>query len=180
MMANRRSPSIFLLFAAGIVLSDQIVKAVIVRQIGPGSATHERWLRDDWLGLSYAENSGVAFGMLQGHSTLLLAAATLAVLAAIGFYLYAHRRSAGVWFAGALIAGGAIGNVIDRIRLGYVRDFFSVGPWPQFNVADAAITIGVIIALFSTMKEEQNVKRKTPIPHPSSAESRGVVTDVID
>jgi signal peptidase II len=180
MTGNPRPITIYGLLAIGIAAIDQIVKEVIDRQVGQDSVRHERWLVGDWLGISYAENSGVAFGLFRGHSTMLLALATLAVMAAIGGFLYAHRNSAAVLFAGALIAGGSVGNVVDRIRLGYVRDFFAVGPWPQFNLADAAITIGVVIALFSTMREEKKMDRNTLAARARLTENRRAITDVVD
>lgn len=166
--------------AGGVIAIDQGIKSMVARDIGNSQPRHERWLFGDWLGLSYAQNSGVAFGWLRGHSTTLLALSTLVVLAAIGIYVYANRDSAGVLYAGALIAGGAIGNVIDRIRLGYVRDFFAIGPWPQFNVADAAITIGVGVALISSMRKETRSSAVTTVGRSTREANRAVLTDAAE
>ncbi len=174
---NPRSVWVFTLLSAAVVAVDQLVKSAVVRQIGPESVRQERWLFGDWLGLSYAENTGVAFGLMRGRSTLVLALASFVVLAVLALFLSAHRDSMGIWVAGALITGGAIGNVIDRVRFGYVRDFFTVGPWPRFNIADAAITVGIGVAFLATMRDEQKMDR-TPIERSPRTENRRVLTDV--
>ncbi|MGA3400008.1 MAG: signal peptidase II [Acetobacteraceae bacterium] len=101
------------------------------------------------LNLTFVRNRGVTFGLLNGYGTwsyLLLAAVALAVVAALGVWL---RRAESALVAGSLgaIAGGAIGNVIDRLRFGSVVDFIDahIGAWHWyvFNVADAAIVCGV-------------------------------------
>lgn len=106
--------------------------------------------------LTYLTNTGAAFGMLAGdHGVwrqVFFVGVAVVALAALGF-LYRKLRSASVWYTVALglIAGGAVGNLIDRLRLGSVIDFldvyFGVHHWPAFNVADSAITVGVAIFL---------------------------------
>jgi signal peptidase II len=141
-------------FALAVAIIDQAVKWAVVREVGPSAGRHERWLAGDWLGLSYAENSGVAFGLLQGRSTLLLSFAAAATMLVIGVVVWMHRASLPMLAAGGLIVGGAMGNLIDRIRLGHVRDFFAIGPWPPFNLADCAITIGVLLAAWGVLRIE--------------------------
>jgi len=138
------------------VAIDQLIKRQVAREIGPGSERHTAWLIGDWLGLSYAQNSGIAFGLFQGRSNGLLIAGALLVLIAIGAFMRSRRGSPWVLVAGGMIGGGAVGNLLDRVRFGYVRDFFAVGPWPSFNVADSAITVGVLIALVGSLKEESS------------------------
>ncbi len=138
------------------VAIDQLIKWLVVREIGPSSDRHSVWLFGDWLGLSYAQNNGIAFGLLQGRSNGLLIGSALLVLVAIGVFVRSRRESVTVLLAGGLIAGGAVGNLIDRVHLGYVRDFFAVGPWPSFNIADSAITLGVLIALVGSLREENS------------------------
>lgn len=95
--------------------------------------------------LTFIHNTGTAFGLFQGNNKALL---TLAVVI-LGALLYSARglsERGGLWGAlgVALVLGGAIGNVIDRIRYGQVVDFLDFRVWPVFNVADSAITIGAI------------------------------------
>lgn len=151
-MRHIRSAGIVPIVAVSIVICDQIVKWAAMRAVGPGAASGERWLIGDWLGLEYVRNTGVAFGLLHGASTAALIAASMATLGAVGLFVWLHRASSLVLIAGALIGGGAVGNAIDRVRFGYVRDFFAVGPWPAFNIADAAITIGVALAAIGVVR----------------------------
>lgn len=151
---------------ASIVALDQLVKWVIGREIGSGTGRSGRWLAGDWLGLSYLKNTGIAFGFLEGASTIALIAAALATLAVIGSFVWIHRESTSVSIAGAIIIGGAIGNLVDRVRLGYVRDVFVVGPWPTFNVADSAITVGVFLALLGVLRTDLVERRSADIVPP--------------
>lgn len=106
--------------------------------------------------LTYLTNTGAAFGILAGQPSAWRLAFFIGVavvaLVAIGF-LYRRLREDSVWYeiALALVAGGALGNLIDRVRLGSVVDFLDVyidvHHWPAFNVADSAITVGVTIFL---------------------------------
>lgn len=146
--------------ATCIVIADQAVKVVVMRELGPNATTHQRWLLEDRLGFWYGENTGVAFGMLRSAPTLLIALVTVGVIAAICFFAMARTDNQLVRLAAAIVAGGASGNLLDRVRLGYVRDFISVGPWPPFNIADSAITIGVSLALFAMYQSEF---LKTPV-----------------
>jgi signal peptidase II len=134
------------LVAIGVVIADQLSKWGVMRVIGPDASRQERWIAGDWLGLAYGENSGIAFGLMRGSSPVVLTAAGTAGIAAIGWLIWTHRAIPLVQIAGGLIAGGAIGNLIDRVRFGHVRDFVAVGIWPSFNLADSAITAGAVIA----------------------------------
>jgi signal peptidase II len=113
--------------------------------------------------LTYILNRGAAFGILQGKSWFFLTMATLIVIAMIYYHLkYSPPRW--VEYAMGLIVGGTIGNVIDRWYYGAVRDFFSIGWFPVFNVADMAIVTGgalLILYLFlnDPGKEPQSLNR---------------------
>ncbi len=134
------------LVAATVVVVDQATKAVVVERLGPDAQHHRVDLVGTWLAFEYAENRGVAFGLLRsfGSWVPVLAAAVLAAI------IVAHARqpthSAALSVAVGLAVGGAAGNLVDRLRLGHVVDFVAVGPWPNFNVADSAITVGVATA----------------------------------
>lgn len=134
------------LVAATVVVVDQAAKAVAVDRLGPDSDRHRVDLVGTWLAVEYAENRGVAFGLLRslGGWVPVLAAAVL--LAIIAVHARQPTQSPVVSVAIGLAVGGAVGNLVDRLRLGHVVDFVAVGPWPNFNVADSAITVGVTIA----------------------------------
>ena len=104
------------------------------------------------LSLTHVQNRGVAFGLLAGISPILmiLAALTLVVLLSYNKGRRTWSRTTGVGFA--LMAGGAAGNLLDRIRFGFVVDYVDVHVWPVFNFADAAIVIGAGVVLLVLMR----------------------------
>jgi len=104
------------------------------------------------LSLTHVQNRGVAFGLLAGISPILmiLAALTLVVLLSYNKGRRTWSRTTGVGFA--LMAGGAAGNLLDRIRFGFVVDYVDVHVWPVFNFADAAIVIGAGLVLLVLMR----------------------------
>ena len=136
-----------------VVLLDQASKLWIV---GHFSLYESLPVIPGLFNLTYLTNTGAAFGMLAGEQgvwrQVFFVGVAVVALAAIGF-LYRKLRAASVWYAVALglIAGGAVGNLIDRLRLGSVIDFLDVyvgvHHWPAFNLADSAITVGVAIFL---------------------------------
>jgi signal peptidase II len=98
--------------------------------------------------LVHTRNSGVAFGLLGGAQVYVTVALALAVMLVL---LYFARRAGGgpIWLPTGMILGGALGNVVDRLRYGFVTDFIKLPlGWPPFNVADAAITVGVLLLAF--------------------------------
>ena len=91
--------------------------------------------------LHYTINRGAGFGILQNQKVLLI---IISVLVALGILAYFSRFSQNIHVPVALIFGGTLGNLLDRVLFGYVRDFIGIWIWPSFNIADMAITIGVI------------------------------------
>ena len=138
--------------ATGIVAIDQLTKVLIDSAIGPGQSESRVEVVDGWLALEYAQNRGAAFGVLSGLVPV-LAAASFAILAVL-VLLYLRQARPALWKTVAIgvISGGALGNLVDRVRLGHVVDFLSVGPWPNFNVADSAITIGVLVLIWGSTR----------------------------
>lgn len=139
-----------------MIVLDQIAKAWILGLLGTEEGS-SRPVVGDILWLRLVHNSGAAFGMLPDASVFFAAAA---VLVAAGIVIYSRRLADASWLvrtALGLELGGALGNLIDRVRFGYVVDFIDVRlpfwPW-VFNVADAAITIGVVMLLVSLLRPE--------------------------
>lgn len=130
-----------------VLIIDQISKWLIVSGLPVGDSQP---LLGQFLFLTYVQNRGAAFGILQGHSWFFLLSALLVV---IGFTYYNMRypaaKSVQLWMG--LIAGGAVGNFIDRWRYGYVVDFLDLRWWPVFNIADAAIVVGGILLVLHTL-----------------------------
>lgn len=141
----------YLAVAIGVIALDQITKAVVAARI-PLHATIS--VIPGFFDLTHVRNTGAAFGILAGEAssgrTLLLTGVALVVFG--GVVIYAWRspaRDTVLQTALAFISGGAVGNLIDRIRFDSVTDFlrFYVGAheWPSFNMADSAITTGVLL-----------------------------------
>ena len=134
--------------ATAVVVADQLTKFSLVSTIGPGRLESRVEVVDGWLALEYTENRGAAFGLLSGLAPA-LAAASIGIVAGLLMH-YMRQARPPLWHTLAIgaIAGGALGNLVDRVRLGHVIDFLSVGPWPNFNIADSAITVGVLILIW--------------------------------
>ncbi|HER63006.1 MAG TPA: signal peptidase II [Desulfobacteraceae bacterium] len=143
----------FILLIILVVVLDQLSKLWVV---GNFALYESVPVIPGFFSLTYLTNTGAAFGILAGHSTwwrqAFFIAIALAALVVITV-MYRRLRNESVWYEVALafIAGGAIGNVIDRVRLGSVVDFLDVyigtRHWPAFNIADSAITVGVAVFL---------------------------------
>jgi signal peptidase II len=149
----RFHPDRALLTAVVVLLIDQATKWLAFREVEVGESINFL----PGVSLSRVENTGIAFGAFSDRPLLvyLLMGTALAIL--VGFYLR-HRARSGLWLATGMLLGGAFGNAIDRISLGYVRDFLSLPHFPSFNVADMAITFGVIILVLSIEKGENDAE----------------------
>jgi signal peptidase II len=150
-----RSDGVLLAATAALVAGlDQVTKAAVVAALGPAQPDSRLDLLGPWVAIEYAENRGAAFGMLSGLAPL-LALMSLAILASLLVQYWRQPRTP-LWQTLALgaIVGGAAGNLLDRVRLGYVVDFIAVGAWPNFNVADSAISVGVVLLLWGWLRSD--------------------------
>lgn len=137
--------------ACFIVISDQLVKATIRSSLDQG----ERIFLTPGLDLVYARNSGIAFGILAGKGTIIIATGLVALIG-MAIYLAAKSSSLFAWISFGLLLGGALSNLIDRIFSGAVTDYIDPVLWPAFNLADIAIVIGVLGVLFEAIQPEDN------------------------
>src|SRR3989304_1285681 len=142
----RRFKYVFLISLVIIVL-DQITKHLVLKYMNPFESIEVF----PFLHIVSVRNTGGAFGMFKSvGSTLFIAVSVMAII----FVIWLLIRAKEGYFGLSLILGGAIGNLIDRLHYGWVMDFidFSIGKfhWPAFNVADSALTIGVIVVLLSS------------------------------
>ena len=131
------------LTAAGVLVLDQVTKALVRTEIARG----ERVDVLPGIDLVNTRNSGVAFGFFSGGGTIVAVIAAVALAALLVFFA-THLQRPLVWLPTGLLIGGAAGNLIDRAREGAVTDFVDLPLWPAFNLADAAITIGVLALLY--------------------------------
>lgn len=141
-----RRMRLFLAVATAVVAVDQWSKALVRARLDFGESWPAGW---EWIRFTYVENTGAAFGAFQGASDVLAVVALVAV-AAITFALLAlpvRGRLYTIALSGIL--GGAVGNLIDRVRFGAVTDFIDPAYYPAFNIADSAIvmSVGLLLAL---------------------------------
>jgi signal peptidase II len=128
----------------GVVIAlDQAVKAVVNGALARG----ERLAVLPGLDLVNVRNRGVAFGLFADGGALLVVLAAAALIALVAFFV-THSGRPLVWLPVGLLLGGAAGNLIDRARQGAVTDYIDPVLWPAFNVADIAITLGVLSLLY--------------------------------
>ncbi len=139
-----------------VIVIDQISKWVMAGWLGPEASSHRWEVAGRFLAFEYVQNTGAAFGMLAGRSWL---HSVLAVAVAGMFVILLRtevKEDRAYQLTIGMILGGAAGNLIDRVRLGYVIDFIAVGTWPKFNVADSCITLGVALVVFSMLREDES------------------------
>lgn len=150
-----------------VVIVDQLTKLWIMNNF---TLYEQQTIIPGFFNLVYVTNTGAAFGFLAGGESWLRQVFFISVaIVALGVivFAYGHLKKQGRLFVYALglIAGGAIGNLIDRLRFGSVVDFLdfyiSGYHWPAFNAADSAITIGVGLFLLGTLLQHRKEKRET-------------------
>jgi signal peptidase II len=141
----------FIAIAVFIVAADQAVKWIIREQVERGDSHALTWP----VKIVHLTNSGAAFGILQGAGPLLVITSVVG-MAAIVIFLFNPTFADPLMRLGlAFMLGGAVGNLIDRVKDGEVVDFIKVPNWPAFNVADSAITIGVLILVWARLRDPQ-------------------------
>ncbi len=136
-------------YTAAVVVLDQLSKFLVRSSLELHTSTP---LLGNLLRLTYVENSGIVFGIKVGTALPLFTGLNLLAAGIIGYYLYRERTGPPATRAAlALVLGGAIGNLVDRLMFGRVVDFIDVGigsyRWYVFNVADSAVLIGVVLYL---------------------------------
>jgi signal peptidase II len=127
-----------------LYVADQVSKALVVMALEPGESVD---VIGDFVRIWYVQNTGAAFSLFPGAFWLFLPV-TIVALVMVGYFFRAFRgRGIGIFVVLGVILAGTLGNLTDRVRLGYVVDFISVGigEWrfPTFNVADSAVVVGI-------------------------------------
>lgn len=128
--------------AIAVVVADQITKQIVVRSLAVGESVS---VIQGVVSITHVRNSGAAFGLFRGLGGI------LALTAIAGFGVFAvilwRRPDFVTGISASLVAGGALGNLLDRFSRGTVVDFVDFGFWPAFNVADSAISVGALLLL---------------------------------
>ena len=149
-------PYLALLLSAVLALVDQLLKLLVKAELAP---IGELPLLDGVLHLTYVENRGMAFGMMQGQKWLLIWVTALVLLVLIAGIIMGKIRKPATLFTTAVIIGGGIGNLIDRVYRGYVVDYidFRIINFAVFNFADICVSCGtavLLVLLFVEMLRE--------------------------
>ena len=144
---------VFSLTAILVVAADQLTKWWIGSNLAVGQLIPER----GFFQITHIHNTGAAFGLFPGQSFLLSIVASAGIVLLLVYALFIRRRfpfldKIPCWIALGLILGGTIGNLIDRLRFGYVIDFISVGIWPTFNIADSGVTVGALMVVYFLLR----------------------------
>jgi signal peptidase II len=142
-----------------IIALDQFTKTLVRSNLEFGQI----WMPWEWL-LPYARvihifNTGAAFGLFKGANTVFMILAVIVSCAIIYYFPSVSRKDWVIRVALSMQLAGALGNLIDRMTIGHVTDFVSVGNFPVFNVADASITVGVGVLLIGMWVQEKREKK---------------------
>ena len=152
---NRRFGERIILLAVAllILIADQISKYLVLSNLHPGQSWNPVASLTPWVSITHVTNTGVAFGLFPDRGSFFVIIAMIVVAAIIFYY---RQLPAGQWWIKVSLGlqlGGALGNLVDRLRLGYVVDFIDFKIWPVFNVADSSIVIGVAILAYYLLRD---------------------------
>lgn len=140
---------------AVVIALDQATKAIVRSSVAPGD-------KDGVLPgveIVHVQNEGVAFNQLGGGGTIVAIVVGVALVALLAYFA-THLHKPLVWLPTGMLLGGALGNIIDRIREGAVTDFVKLPAWPAFNLADTSITFGVLVLLYVIERPRDGAARQ--------------------
>lgn len=145
------------LIALAVFIFDQLAKKYFSKSLSLGRSIP---VIKNVFHLSLVHNTGVAFGLFKNQQALFIIITSIVILyIALALFLNRKQNSLSSRIAFGLILGGACGNLLDRLRLGFIVDFFDFRIWPVFNIADSAITIGIcLLAVDLIMRPKQEAK----------------------
>ena len=150
----------YFLIVLGVFSTDQLIKSAISRQFLPGKGFA---VIKNIFHITLVQNTGIAFGLLRNKINLSFLFFVLGIIIFSSFFFRKNSYSGKGKIALSLIIGGALSNLSDRIRLGYVVDFLDFRIWPVFNLADTAITIGIGLLLWELFKKKSTIGPSTPL-----------------
>jgi len=143
---------LLILVSVSIVVLDQILKFAIANALEPGQSVP---VIKNIFHITLVQNTGAAFGILKNQAVLFIAISIIAILLVLYYLPKLGKKDKFAKVSFALILGGAAGNLIDRLRFGYVIDFIDFRIWPVFNVADSALTIGVLLLAIELLRKKK-------------------------
>ena len=155
--AARRHWLSLVLIATAAIGADQLTKAVVARALALGEEVQIAGP----FSIHHVHNSGIAFGLFSSATSIVIVLTALAVLWMLVFFARAGGRHPVLPVALGFVLGGSAGNLLDRVRLGYVTDFLDLRFWPAFNLADMFIVVGVATLFLALARGE----RRRPTGH---------------
>jgi signal peptidase II len=157
----RRDGLLFFGMTFGVMLLDQWTKDLArIYLLGrDGRGPHSIPLIGEQIRLTYVENRGAAFGLFQDQTTFFVLVGIVVIAVIVASYRQIKEPNGLLNLALGLQMGGAIGNLVDRVRYGYVVDFFDLSVWPVFNVADSAICVGVTLLAWTLLFPKPDANR---------------------
>jgi signal peptidase II len=142
---------------AGLTLViDRISKWVVMDSLKPGESWNPVAALERWVSLTYVTNTGAAFGLFPDHGAIFMVVAVVVIAAIIFYYRHLPGEQWLIQISLGLQLGGALGNLVDRLRYGHVIDFIDFKVWPVFNVADSSIFVGVVILAFYLLRDGED------------------------
>ncbi len=142
-----------LLVALGVLILDQGTKYAVLSGMIEGDSYP---IIENVFHLTFVRNPGAAFGMMPNKTYFFISVSLVVLAGIIYYYRTIPKEQKWLRIAMGLVAGGAVGNLIDRVRFGHVVDFFDFRVWPVFNIADSAIVVAVAIIFLYLIREGKN------------------------
>lgn len=155
-----RNEGLFFLAAIIVFLLDQFSKSWVRLALAPGESFPKDWP----VRFTHVTNSGIAFGLLADQTFLLVVSILVTVAALVLYYRIPFLQRGWFRVTFGLLMGGALGNLVDRLRFGYVTDFLDVQVWPVFNIADSSIVIGMALLVWLSFFRKKGEPRAAPPP----------------
>ena len=143
-----------------VLLADQFTKSLVLRNLSVGEMWNPISPLRSLVTVTHVTNTGAAFGLFREYGLFFAIVAVIVVVGIIAFYRCLPPRQNLLTLSLGLQLGGALGNLLDRIRLGSVVDFIDFKIWPVFNLADTAIVAGVCMLAFVLLCGSQEEERK--------------------
>jgi len=156
----RRREVVLIGIALLVIVLDQVSKHYVELNLHIGVPWNPIESLSRYVSFTYITNKGAAFGMFPTLSTFFT---VIPIVVVIVILIYYRRLSNRQWMMNiglGLQLGGALGNLIDRIRVGYVVDFIDFKVWPVFNIADSSIVVGVAILALSILRDEEKAPQQ--------------------
>lgn len=143
-----------------VLLADQYTKLIVQQDMLIGQSIP---VIPKIFHFTYVQNTGGAFGILRGRTNLFIIISIIVILFIVYFMFKEEKKDYFVKVVCSLILGGAISNLVDRMRLGYVVDFVDFQVWPVFNVADSAISIGMVLLSLRLFFKKDNMLKTAKV-----------------